>query len=92
MSTSAIWFHGMLQLPYEIGNFIADQVPYLDERCIEGIGTGQPRAFHKAYFKSGPNPFTQQMRKGILLETGQNCIPEKLYTRFGAWTVLSPCG
>lgn len=74
-----------LRIPYEIGCFIASQVPYLDSSSSP-VG---PWAEHKPHFKSGPNPFHHQMKQGLIL-TVRNYIekPESIYTRYGKWTVL----
>lgn len=76
-----------LKVPYEIGVFIASQVPYLDFNV-----KGKPWAQHRDYFKSGPNPLNHQMKQGLLLEViNHNQRPISIHTRYGQWTVLGGC-
>ena len=78
-----------LKVPYEVGVFIASQVPYLDFNA-----KGEPWAEHTDRFKCGPNPVYDQMRQGLLLEViNSTHKPKTIYTRYGQWTVLgSSCG
>ncbi len=73
-----------LKTPYEIGVFIASQVPYLDSNV-----KGSPWAEHVGHFKGGPNPFYHQMKQGLILEViNHNHRPRSIYTRYGQWMVL----
>lgn len=51
------------KVPYEMGRFIASQVPYLDSL------PGNPWATHKGHFEVGPNPVFYQMKQGILFRS-----------------------
>jgi hypothetical protein len=74
-----------LKIPYEIGVFIASQVPSLDS-----ISNGSPWAAHRDFFKDGPNSFFYQMKQGLILEVrNHNHKPESIHTKYGKWTVLS---
>ena len=73
------------QIPYEIGNFIASQVKYVDN-----ASGGLPWASHKNIFASGPFGYYGQMTQGILLEVNNySDKPMSLRTRYGAWTVFA---
>lgn len=75
-----------LKVPYEIGCFIASQVPYLDLN-----DEGEPWALHEDQFSFGPNPFIHQMAQGILLQVvNSDKRPRALYTKYGEWMVFGP--
>lgn len=76
-----------LQIPYEIGQFIASQIPFLDEEVA-----GTPWACHTLPFSQGPDPRSSQLAQGILLRVlDHNHLPDSLYTRYGKWVVLGAC-
>ena len=74
-----------LQVPYEIGLFIASQVPRLDQNHGDG-----PWAEHAEHFGDGPNPFYDQMEQGFFLVVDNSTNqPLSICTRYGQWTVLA---
>lgn len=75
-----------IQIPYEIGIFIASQVA---GPCDEGLGTSEPSLFPETY-RSGPNPSANQMRQGIVFQVGWDSTPHYLYNRAGTWAILTP--
>ncbi|MBI3236396.1 MAG: hypothetical protein HYZ48_01610 [Chlamydiales bacterium] len=79
-----------LRIPYEIGRFIASQIPHLDDdhRSVP-IDFNSPWAEHKGHFQSGPRSSQCQMKQGLVLEVvnGVDC-PRSIYTRYGEWKIL----
>jgi hypothetical protein len=75
-----------LKVPYEIGRFIASQVPNLDS----SMSADGPWAEHQGHFKSGPHPLRHQMKQGLLLEVvNHSHRPRAIHTRYGEWVVLA---
>ena len=80
-----------LKIPYEIGRFIAAQVPYLDDiHPMPGNDySTAPWAEHKGHFKSGPRSAAGQMKQGLLLEViNYTHKPRSIHAKYGEWLVL----
>ena len=80
----AIRLNPYLQTPFEIGQYIASLVPFLDS------SEGEPSASHQYKFAQGPSPFSNQFIHGLVLkiDTTNDC-PESIFTAYGEWRILS---
>lgn len=73
-----------LQVPFEIGAFIQNQVQYLHPEAAKNLWTG-----HANLFDAGPNPFQHQMKQGLILEVeNRNLRPRSIYSRYGEWVII----
>jgi hypothetical protein len=71
-----------LETTYQIGKFIHSHV------TIEvGDKSGKPWSNYPGHFTSGPNPYYNQTKKGLVLE-GYYGMPSKIHTPYGHWSIL----
>ena len=70
-----------LETAYQIGKFIQS---FVARKVEEGA---KPRSDYPGHFDAGPNPFYNQTKKGLVLESCHG-IPSRIHTSYGRWSIL----
>ena len=74
-----------LQIPYEIGKYIASLTPGIDKPD----SWHRDWAMHDFHFQAGPDPSCHQLKRGLVLEVSTaEKKPQALHTKYGYWKVL----